>query len=237
VEVAPWPLALVMVMEYIEGLTDRQAADAVRHCMDWKDTLSLDLTDLAFDFTLLHDLRCRLLADEAGQRFLDALLAACKARGWVKARGRQRIDATPVLAAVRPPHRLACVLEAMHGALNELSAGAPAWRQHHVLSAWYTRYALRSEQARSPQDTSQRETLAARLGRTAFISWSGFRPQTPAQACGPFPSWRCCGRYGSNSMTAGPFQGGKCSAGARGTSRRSQRYASPFPLTSRRAPQ
>jgi transposase len=35
VEVAPWRLALVMVMPYIEGFTDRQAADAVRRCMDW----------------------------------------------------------------------------------------------------------------------------------------------------------------------------------------------------------
>jgi transposase len=34
VEVAPWRLALVVVMPYIEGLTDRQAADAVRRCMD-----------------------------------------------------------------------------------------------------------------------------------------------------------------------------------------------------------
>ena len=38
VEVAPWRLALVMPC--IEGLTDRQAADAVRHGMDGKDTLS-----------------------------------------------------------------------------------------------------------------------------------------------------------------------------------------------------
>jgi transposase len=36
VEVAPWRLALVVVMPYITGLTDRQAADAVRRCMDWK---------------------------------------------------------------------------------------------------------------------------------------------------------------------------------------------------------
>ena len=61
VEVAPWRLALVMVMQYIEGLTDRQAADAVRRCMDWKYALSLDLTDPGFDFTLLHDFRGRLL--------------------------------------------------------------------------------------------------------------------------------------------------------------------------------
>ena len=36
VEVPPWRLALVMVRQYSQGLTDRQAADAVRRCMDWK---------------------------------------------------------------------------------------------------------------------------------------------------------------------------------------------------------
>src|SRR4029453_14549692 len=51
-EGAPWRLALVMVMQYIEGLTDRQAADAVRRCIDWKYALSLELTDAGFDFTL-----------------------------------------------------------------------------------------------------------------------------------------------------------------------------------------
>jgi transposase len=65
VEVAPWRLALVMVMQYIEGLTDRQAADAVRRCMDWKYALSLDLTDPGFDFTLLHDFRGRVLTHAA----------------------------------------------------------------------------------------------------------------------------------------------------------------------------
>ena len=114
VEVAPWRLALVLVMQYIEGLTDRQAADAVRRCMDWKYALSLDLHDPGFDFTLLHDFRDRLLAHEAAQRLLDTFLGACKARGWLKARGAQRTDSTHILAAIRTLHRLECVLEAMH---------------------------------------------------------------------------------------------------------------------------
>jgi transposase len=59
VDVAPWRLALVLVMQYIEGLTDRQAADAVRRCMHWKYVLNLELTDPGFDFTLLHDFRLR----------------------------------------------------------------------------------------------------------------------------------------------------------------------------------
>src|ERR671914_2859069 len=151
VEVAPWRLALVTVMQYIEGLTDRQAADAVRRCMDWKYALSLELTDAGFHFTLLHDFRQRLLAHEAAQRLLDTFLSACKARGWIKARGTQRTDSTHVLAAIRTLHRLECVVEAMHDALNQLSDVAPAWVRQHVPPTWYTRYGLRSDQARLPK--------------------------------------------------------------------------------------
>ena len=42
---APGRLALVTLMPYAEGLTDRQAADAVRTRIDWKYVLSLEVTD------------------------------------------------------------------------------------------------------------------------------------------------------------------------------------------------
>src|SRR5919108_1220810 len=173
VEVAPWRLALVMVMQYLEGLTDRQAADAVRRCMDWKYALSLELTDPGFDFTLLHDVRQRLLAHEAAQRLLDTFLATCKARGWLKARGTQRTDSTPVLAAIRTLHRLECVLEAMHATLNQLSAAAPAWVQPHVPLDWYPRYGLRSDQTRLPKDASKRGALARQVGADGYqlLAW------------------------------------------------------------------
>jgi transposase len=164
VEVAPWRLALVMVMQYIEGLTDRQAADAVRRCMDWKYALSLDLHDPGFDFTLLHDFRQRLLAHDAAQRLLDTFLTTCKARGWLKARSTQRTDSTHVLAAIRTLHRLECVLEAMHAALNQLSAAAPEWVQQRVALEWYDRYGLRSDQVRLPKEASKREALAHQVG-------------------------------------------------------------------------
>ncbi|GHO62836.1 hypothetical protein KSC_101600 [Ktedonobacter sp. SOSP1-52] len=38
---SPWRLALAMVMQYAEGLTDRQAADAVKTRIDWKYALPL----------------------------------------------------------------------------------------------------------------------------------------------------------------------------------------------------
>lgn len=46
---APWRLALVTIMQFAEGLSDRQAADAVRGRIDWKYALGLELTDPGFD--------------------------------------------------------------------------------------------------------------------------------------------------------------------------------------------
>jgi transposase len=173
VEVAPWRLALVVVMQYIEGLTDRQAADAVRRCMDWKYALSLDLGDPGFDFTLLHDFRQRWLTHEAAQRLLDTCLTTCKARAWLKARGTQRTDSTHVLAAIRTLHRVEYVLEAMHAALNQLRAAEPAWVQQHVPLDWYPRYGLRSDQTRLPKDASTREALARHVGADGYqlLEW------------------------------------------------------------------
>lgn len=121
VAVAPWRLALVTVMQYIEGLTDRQTADAVRRCMDWKYALSFDLADPGFHFTLLHDFRQRLLTHHGAQRLLDTFLQTCQARGWLKARGTQRTDSTHVVAAIRRLSDLTCVQEALRYALNQLS--------------------------------------------------------------------------------------------------------------------
>jgi transposase len=168
VEVAPWRLALVTVMQYIEGLTDRQAADAVRRCIDWKYALSLELTDAGFHFTLLHDFRERLLAHAGAQRLLDTFLAACKARGWMKARGTQRTDSTHVLAAMRTLHRLERVLETLRAALNQLSAADAAWVQRHVPVAWYERYGPRAESMRLPKEASKRDALAVQVGTEGY---------------------------------------------------------------------
>ena len=47
---SPWRLALITVMQFIENLSDRQAAEAVRSRIDWKYLLSLSLEDSGFDF-------------------------------------------------------------------------------------------------------------------------------------------------------------------------------------------
>lgn len=91
-----WRLALVMVMQYAEGLTDRQAADAVRTRIDWKYALSLEITDPGFDFSVLSEFRSRLLTNQAERRLFAIMLSQFRGRGWIKERGKQRTDSTHV---------------------------------------------------------------------------------------------------------------------------------------------
>lgn len=164
VEVAPWRLALVTVMQSREGLTDRQAADAVRRCMDWKYALSLDLSDPGFNFTLLHDFRDRLVNHEGSHQLLATLLEVCKARGWIKVRGQQRTDSTHVLAAIRTLNRLELALETLRAALNQLSEADPQWVRGWAPLEWYERYGPRAESFRLPKERSRRESLAVLIG-------------------------------------------------------------------------
>jgi transposase len=64
-------LAWVCVLQYIEGLSDRQAADAVRGRIDWKYALALELDDPGFHHTALSEFRSRLVEGQAERLLLD----------------------------------------------------------------------------------------------------------------------------------------------------------------------
>jgi len=98
---APWRLALITVMQFVENLSDQQAANAVRGRIDWKYLLSLDLTDAGFDVSVLSEFRSRLIEGHAEHLLLEKMLTLFGQKGWLKARGRQRTDSTHVLAKVR----------------------------------------------------------------------------------------------------------------------------------------
>src|SRR5919202_5426520 len=70
---APWRLAVILVLQFAEGLSDRQAAEAVRTRIDWKYVLCLDLADTGFGIGALAEFRTRLGGGSLEQRFLDRL--------------------------------------------------------------------------------------------------------------------------------------------------------------------
>lgn len=162
--ISPWRLALVTVFQFLENLSDRQAAEAVRSRIDLKYALSLELDDPGFDFSVLCEFRARLLAGGRDQNLLEVMLEHLHQRDLVKARGKQRTDSTHVLAAVRSLNRLEFVGETMRAALNAVATSAPQWLIEYNRPDWVERYGARVEQYRLPRSLAARQSLAEVIG-------------------------------------------------------------------------
>jgi transposase len=161
---SPVRVALATILQFAEGLSDRQAADAVRSRMDWKYLLCLELTDPGFDHTVLSEFRTRLLESEAETLLFDTLLTQFRDLGLLKARGKQRTDSTHVLAAIRALNRLEWVGETMRHALNSLAVAAPAWLLAHSQPEWVDRYGPRVDDYRLPEGQADRQAYADLIG-------------------------------------------------------------------------
>jgi len=165
---SPGRLALITGMQYVEDLSDRQAAEAVRSRIDWKYMLGLKLEDPGFDFSVLSEFRQRLLQGGVESLLLETLVVRCAELGFLKGQKKQRTDSTHVLAAVRALSLLELVGEAMRRALDEAARVAPNWLRQHMNEEWIKRYERRFEGYRLPASQAKREQLAVVIGEDGY---------------------------------------------------------------------
>jgi transposase len=164
----PWRLALITVFQFLENLSDRQAADAVRGRLDWKYALGLELENPGFHFSVLGEFRARLVENQAEQMLLDKMLAHFREAGLLKVRGHARTDSTHVLASVRQLHKLEMVGETVRAALNGLAAAAPEWLAEHLKPEWVERYAHRVEDYRLPKGKAARDAYGLAVAEDGY---------------------------------------------------------------------
>lgn len=174
---SPAQLALVTVMQFAEGLSDRQAADAVRARIDWKYALGLDMTDPGFDASVLSEFRTRLVEGNAELLLFETMLTCLRDKGLLKVRGRMRTDSTHILAAIRTLSRLECIGETLRQALNVLASVAPDWLRSWAPVEWYDRYSRRFEDYRLPKSRPDRYTLGEQIGRDGLLLWEQLSQQ------------------------------------------------------------
>lgn len=165
---APWRLALITIMQFLENLSDRQASDAVRSRIDWKYALSLELTDAGFDHSVLSNFRERLLSGEQSNLLLDRVIDLLREKNLLKVRGKQRTDSTHVLASIRVMNRLELVTETLRAALNDLAFVSPVWLSSIAAPEWFSRYGARIEDTRLPRGETAREEFARQVGEDGF---------------------------------------------------------------------
>lgn len=161
---SPGRLALVLVLQFVEGLTDRQAAEAVRARIDFKYALGLELGDPGFDFSVLSEFRDRLVDADFGRRVLDGILIAAREKDLLAGGGKARTDSTHVLSAARELAWLEMVAETLRAALNALAQAAPEWLDHVAEPDWFRHYATRAEDSRFPKARTRREEVGRRIG-------------------------------------------------------------------------
>jgi hypothetical protein len=93
-------IATVMVLQALEGLSDREAISALRRDIAWKVACGRRLDDEGFHPTVLVYWRNRLRSSDRPRRIFDAVGQVVAATGVLRGRGRRVLDATVLEDAV-----------------------------------------------------------------------------------------------------------------------------------------
>jgi len=160
--VPPMIVAVVMVLQRIEGCSDREAVDRFTFDARWKYAAG----GLAFDYpgfvhTVLVDMRARLAASDRPDRIFEATLEAAKAAGLV---GRKRVlDSTPLYDAVATMDTVTLIRSGIRGVLK--AAGADLGAQLRAVIVRDDDYALAGKPVCDYDDAAARKVLVDALAK------------------------------------------------------------------------
>lgn len=114
--VAPQIVATVLVLQRVEGLSDREAVDRFAYDLRWKYAAGVDLDYPSFVHTVLVNMRARLRDSKRPDRIFEATLAMAKEAGLV---GRKRVlDSTALYDAVATQDTVTMIRAAIRALLN-----------------------------------------------------------------------------------------------------------------------
>ncbi len=94
-------IATTMVLQALEGLSDREAVRQLETNIAWKAAAGLALTDTAFHSTVLVLRRNKLRKSDAPERIFDTVRAVITESGVLEGKTRRAIDSTVLDDAVQ----------------------------------------------------------------------------------------------------------------------------------------
>src|SRR5712692_4455752 len=117
-------IASVMVLQSLEGLSDRDAARALTDRISWKVATGLALDDPGFHPTVLTYWRTRLRASDRPERIFEAVREVVHATGVLKARTRRALDSTLLDDAVATQDTVTQLISAIRRARRVIPQAA-----------------------------------------------------------------------------------------------------------------
>jgi hypothetical protein len=171
VAIEPVLMMGVTVLQYLEGLPDRQAVEMVRYHAGWNFALNRQLGDELFHPTSLVTYRQRLIEHGKSalgfRKILDALVEA----GLVSRKSRQRLDSTQMFGLVSRMGRLDCLRQTLGLALKELAGVTPNQERPKFWGALWERYVESELDYRSSAESLKRKMAEAGSDCWLVLEW------------------------------------------------------------------
>jgi IS5 family transposase len=163
--VPPRIVAVVMVLQRLLGLSDREAVEAFEFDARWKYACGgLDFDYPGFVHTVLVDMRARLARSERPRRIFEVSLDAARRAGVVSA--RRVLDSTPLYDAVATQDTVTMIRSAIRQLLAAADAGLE--RELRAVLSRDDEYGSAGKPVCDWDDPAAREQLVAELAADGF---------------------------------------------------------------------
>lgn len=165
----PVRCCILLLLQAIEGLTDRQAAEAVQLNVGWRLVLRLPMDHPGFSHSVLSKARKRFEECDNLVMFLDSVLKRAHSKGMLNVT-KQRADATFIIGCVRALNRIELILETVRNAAEELAQFDPEWFAKIAKDIWIQRYYIdRPFNYKLPKDEKSRTAIAETAAGDGFF--------------------------------------------------------------------
>ena len=118
--IPPSILALTMLLQAHDDLSDRAAADAVKANIFWKHALRVSLNYKGFDYSNLSRFRSKLLVHELENKPFIKLNQLASELGLIKAEDIHAVDSTAIIGHAELKDTYALIAEAISKTVNSL---------------------------------------------------------------------------------------------------------------------
>ncbi len=156
----PAILTVILILQMIEGLTDEQAANAVRERIDWKYALHLPVVNAGIDARLLCQFRREVIHNPAGRKVFEAVLARFPQQSYQRVFPAD-LQSDTIREGVCQQTRLHWLVSAMTEVVDYLAFICPDWMRQHALPHWHNRYNRDLSRPGAWQQVSWEENMQA----------------------------------------------------------------------------
>ncbi len=163
----PGLLAIALLLQHAEGISDRQAAERMDDSIVWKYALRLRIDESGWDPSVYAEFRARLLNSGSAELILDKLLHIAEELDLLDT-SKQRTDSTHILSAAKLMNRLELVHECVFDCIEELADEAPEFLLSINRKEWLERYfMMRPYNYKTPKTDAAKKKLADTIGSDA----------------------------------------------------------------------